>query len=146
MKRLYLLFILLFLTGCGNSYNSQSIENRDYALDISVEKAFDGEYKFKFEVADLTDYKGDSGRSLKKEKYEYTASNLNDVLKLYYKENERQLDIGHINKLQIKGDIFGYRSLFRELSEMPYIPKSVVLKYGDNEEILLRNAIKESLD
>lgn len=146
MKRLYLLFILLLLTGCGKSYNSQSIENRDYALDIFVEKAFDGQYRFKFEVADLTDYKGDSGRSLKKEKHEYTAANLNDVLKQYYKENERQLDIGHINKLQVKGDILLYRGLFKELSEMPYIPKSVVLKYRDNEEILLRNAIKDSLD
>lgn len=134
------LAMMLTLAGCGKKYNSQSIENRDYALNMRVSNSVDG-YVFCFEVADLTDYKGDSGRSMKKEKYVYKSEDLLSVLKMYFIENERQLDIGHIDKLELDGGLALFEDLFEELSDMPYFPKSVDVIYDGGKKTVLRKLI-----
>ncbi len=149
------LLSMLFLTGCKSriSYGKiddrqSSLETMDYAVTLTVRgnldmKVEDYIYTFKFEIADLSDYKGDSEDLLTTDEYECMAGALDVALDDYYTAKEKHVDLGHLKLIRL------YNvdpDLIDELKNMPSITKSVEVKYyyGDNEEkIKLRNLIKK---
>lgn len=118
-KQLFLLVILGALTismcGCKSKSRSESLENRDYAKVMTVTLDQADTFTFGFDVADLTDYKGDSERLLNTEHYEYMAKSLKEATCLYYDENEHQLDLGHIEKITIDDErLAGIKDYYEE--------------------------------
>lgn len=140
--------IAAVLTGCGNKYESASLEDRDYVITMSVSKG-ESDYTFSFEIADLTEYSGDSGKSLKTENYSCVSEGLEKALHMYCDETERQLDVGHISEIVIY-DSGGQQCAYdiaREISSMPTMAKSVPVKLVDGEhsrQLILRELIKEA--
>lgn len=121
-----------------------SLEYRDYVEEMSVEEiavdeitvdgiTVDGmsieKSRFKFSVAELSDYKGDQAMETKT--FSVKANSLKEALDLYYEEQERQLDLGHISCIRcgLKGDELD--RLLYELGMIPGIPKSVEVVIGD---------------
>ena len=157
----------IFLTGCSKpkdtveitkdvntdykalSGEQKSLENRDYVVKLNVSSSDlqEGDYSFTFEIADLEGYKGSSEGSLKTKKYECKADGLEDALAGYYKEKERQLDMGHMEDLTLEEKLTkeNVEELIKEISEMPQIPKSITVAYkknGESKKISLREMIK----
>lgn len=135
-------------TGCGNKYESSSLEDRDYVITMSVSKE-KSDYAFSFEIADLTEYSGDSKKSLKTENYSCESEGLEKALHMYCDETDRQLDVGHISEIIIYDD--GEKQcaydIAREISNMPAMAKSVPVKLVEEEnsrELILRELIKEA--
>lgn len=141
-----MLCLLIGCSGCQNKYETASLENRDYATEIEVTIEKDKPYIFVFTVADLAEYSGDSEGLLKTKEYIYAATDLEDAMRIYYDENNRQLDIGHVNKMIMHNtDKKKMYELAREISDMPMMAKSVEVTLYDEEQtekILLRELIK----
>ena len=126
-----------------------SIENRDYVTTFTIDESAKSkkEYKFTFETADLSGYQGDSGKTLKTNKFECEAKSIEAAIEEYYKENERQLDLGHLSDIVINNRKKKIKSnlLILEMSEMPGIDKSVqvsVVTKKESEKLVLRELIK----
>lgn len=140
--------IAVSLAGCGNKYESASLEDRDYVITMSVSKG-ESDYTFSFEIADLTEYNGASEKSLKTENYSCVSEGLEKALRMYCDETERQLDVGHINEIVIYGSDerqCAY-NIAREISHMPTMAKSVPVKLVDgahSRQLILRELIKEA--
>lgn len=100
-------------------------------------------YYFEFEVADLSDYKGDSGDMLSTSRYESMASDLKTALDNYYAAKEKHLDLGHLKLINLYGDV---SDVVMELKDMPSVTKSVEVEisYKDGiQKINLRKMIKK---
>jgi len=126
-----------------------SLENRDYVITLAISEnaKSNDEYKFSFETADLSEYKGDSGKSLKTNKFKCEAKSIEDAIEEYYKENEKQLDLGHMKDIVIKNQKKKIKSnlLILEMSEMPGINKSVevrIITKKESKKHVLRELIK----
>lgn len=133
--------------GCGNKYESSSLEDRDYVITMSVSRE-ESDYTFSFEIADLTEYSGNSEKSLKTENYSCVSEDLEKALHMYCDETERQLDVGHVSEIVIYDDEqqCAY-DIAREISNMPMMAKSVPVKLVDGEssrQLILRELIKEA--
>lgn len=108
-------------------------------------------YTFEFEIADLEAYQGSSEGNLKIKEYECEADNLKNALEYYNKTASRQLDLGHMKEAEFDDDLNTeqIKVLINEMSEMPSLPKSVSVKYEENnieKNISLRQMIKEIYD
>ena len=130
--------------GCSDNLYNLSLENRDYVVEMSVAKEQEG-YNFYFVIADLTEYAGDTGKSMKKMEYECVAENVSNAIEKYYDENERQLDLGHMNKIILAAgtDRNDCDSFFLELGNMPAVEKSVMVYEESGSSKSLREVIKE---
>lgn len=137
--------MLSMLCGCGKKYDGLSIEERDYAVTISVADAGD-RYDFSVEVADLTEYEISKGGNISKQTFDYRESTLVDVMQQYYEENGRRLDIGHLECIRLSGSTNRYADLIIELGHLPYISKQTYVFTEDGEKIRLRNMIKSVYD
>ena len=149
-----LCLILICLMGCtwqrGETFTplnkeQLSIENRDYVVNITVKE--EKELNFVFEIADLSQYQGSSSGGLSFTEYKCSANNIKEAIAKYYGENERQLDLGHVEKITIDevGDGLMLKALFIEISNMPGVTKStkVIFPGDNNSEIILRELIKK---
>lgn len=131
----------------------ESLENRDYVVSMDV---YEGnicgeEYTFEFEIADLEAYQGTSEGNLKIKEYECEADDLKSALENYSINKNRQLDLGHMERVEFGEELkWGQiKALIEEMSEMPSLPKSVSVKYRENnmeKNISLRQMIKEIYD
>lgn len=126
-----------------------SLENRDYVIKLIIDELNnDGSiYRFNFEMADLTEYKGDSGNLLATLDYACEADSLEAAMDKYFAENERQLDLGHLSEIVINDSQAEVKSnqLIFEMSRLPGIAKSVptrIIAGRQNEELILREVIK----
>lgn len=131
----------------------ESLENRDYvvSMDVSGGSVSGDKYTFEFEIADLEAYQGSSEGNLKIKEYECEADNLKNALEYYNKTASRQLDLGHMKEAEFDDDLNTeqIKVLINEMSEMPSLPKSVSVKYEENnieKNISLRQMIKEIYD
>ena len=118
----------------------ETLEHRDYVQEMQVETAKDG-YQFTFVIADIAGYEGEN--SINQTLYHVQAENLEMAAALYQRENERQLDFGHMK--QIAADMTGQEihPLLLELGHRPGIPKSVpVMMETDGAKYILREMIK----
>lgn len=129
------------LTGCKKKYESASLENRDYVRTMTVGGAEKGSYQFCFEIADLTEYEGDGARTLGTSNYECDAAGIEDAIRIYYEDHKKQLDLGHLKKLEFEDTLEAEQLelLIEELAAMPFVPKSVPV----SESVILRDLIKE---
>ena len=96
-------------------------------------------YYFEFEVADLSDYKGDSGDMLSTRRYESMASDLKTALDNYYAAKEKHLDLGHLKLINLYGDV---SNVVMELKDMPSVTKSVEVEISYNDGIQKTNLRK----
>lgn len=138
------------MTGCGKKYESASLEDRDYAITLTVsDREEETGYTFSFVIADLTEYNGDSKKALNTTEYSCTAESLEVAMYHYYDENDRQLDVGHLSEMIVysgEENICAY-TVAREISAMPMMAKSVPVRLVNREgerEIILRDLIKEA--
>ena len=143
LSSLAALFILSasFLTGCGRQYESMSIENRDYVVDMKISAPGD-DYEFSFSVADLTKYGSEGSNEDNEKEYIYYGDSIRSVIKKYYEDNEKQLDLGHISSLELKGERYEFDELILDLSKEAYISKSVQV-VADGKKENLRDLIKD---
>lgn len=144
-----LLCVTISCTGCQNKYESASLENRDYATKIDIAINDNQAYVFEFTIADLTEYNGASEGLLDTNVYICASTGLENAMQMYYDENNRQLDIGHVKSIKIYSeDKERLYEFAREISEMPMIAKSVSVSLNESQggcrEILLRELIKEA--
>ncbi|MDO5127116.1 MAG: GerAB/ArcD/ProY family transporter [Eubacteriales bacterium] len=145
-KKLVMLVLLLVtsgitLIGCGKKYESASLENRDYVRTMIVGGAEKGHFEFCFEIADLSEYEGDGAKSLGTSDYKCDAAGIEDALQIYYEDKKRQLDLGHLRKMEFEDTLeeAQFELLIRELADMPFVPKSVPV----SDSVVLRDLIKE---
>ncbi|MGN0435280.1 MAG: GerAB/ArcD/ProY family transporter [Wujia sp.] len=140
----------IFITGCLNQYQGLSLENRDYVMTMEV-VAKDEVYCFSFVIADLSEYKGDLGDSMETKEFRCEAEGMMEAIKTYYLDKDRQLDLGHMDKMVVyleDGQPEDYYELIIEMADIPSISKSVTVVFKDEEEteIILRQLIKEIYD
>ena len=105
-----------------------------------METAKDG-YQFTFVIADIAGYEGEN--SIRQTLYHVQADSLEMAAELYRRENERQLDFGHMK--QITADMTGQEihPLLLELGHRPGISKSIpVMMEADGAKYILREMIK----
>lgn len=147
---LFLLGAVCILAGCGNKYESSSLEDRDYVISMTIlEREEEAGYAYSFVIADLTEYNGDSKNALNTTEYSCTAESLETAMHQYYDENDRQLDIGHVSELTVysgEENTCAY-AVAREISSMPMMAKSVPVRLVNREgerKIILRELIKEA--
>lgn len=157
------LLCVSFLTGCGSrvSYGriddrQSSLETMDYAVTLTVRGSVETEndikkvtlkedvdkYFFRFEIADLSDYKGDSEDLLLTKEYECTARSLKEALDNYYMAKDKHIDLGHLKLIRLYD---AGSDLVDELKDMPSVTKSVEVELYEKEESKknkLRNLIK----
>lgn len=138
-----------------------SLENRDYVINLEIDEIGNTEdlnsdddvagmqkkYKITFSVADLTEYSGDMGKLQKTAEYSFYSDNMDEALNLYYEENERQLDMGHMSNIYINDscDEIQSNELVYEMSQLPSVAKSVpitITSGEDTKELILRELIK----
>lgn len=118
----------------------ETLEHRDYVQEMQVETAKDG-YQFTFVIADIAGYEGEN--SINQTLYHVQAENLEMAAALYRRENERQLDFGHMK--QIAADMTGQEihPLLLELGHRSGISKSIpVMMETDGAKYILREMIK----
>ena len=127
-----------------------SLENRDYVvkLKVSDSDSWGKTYELEFEIADLSEYKGQSKGSLKTKEYSWEGDGIRQAEEEYFDSKERELDLGHISQVEIDDDIKGKElvAIVKELKSNPSVPKSVKVKLtleGREEELLLRDLIKK---
>ncbi len=121
-----------------------SLESMDYAVSLSVRNdSSEDKYIFKFEVADLSDYKGDSKDMLSTSEYECKAFGLEEAMNDYFTAREKHIDLGHLKLISLYGDV---ASVVEELKDMPSVTKSVdveVYRKDGVQKLILRNLIKK---
>ena len=149
-----------FLYGCNKRVDfnrlddrQSSLESMDYAVRLSVremkEKSLEDRFLFDFEIADLSDYKGDSEELLSTDDYECMASTLDAALDSYYEAKENHVDLGHLKMIRFYSEDDRMKDIVYELKNMPSVTKSVdveVFYKNGKEKITLRNLIKRMYD
>ncbi|MBO6114361.1 MAG: GerAB/ArcD/ProY family transporter [Lachnospiraceae bacterium] len=149
-----------FLYGCNKRVDfnrlddrQSSLESMDYAVRLSVremkEKSLEDRFLFDFEIADLSDYKGDSEELLSTDDYECMASTLDAALDSYYEAKENHVDLGHLKMIRFYSEDDRMKDIVFELKNMPSVTKSVdveVFYKNGKEKITLRNLIKRMYD
>ena len=128
------------LCGCEKSvmYDSldekpASLETMDYAVTLTI--TCGDMYVFDFEIADLTDYKGDSEKVLTTENFVCETETLQGAMDIYFKNNNRHINLGHLKQIRIdaNADVEGFKAMVLELKSIPYITNTVDVEY-DYEE------------
>ncbi|MBE5944447.1 MAG: hypothetical protein E7258_05965 [Lachnospiraceae bacterium] len=127
-----------------------SLENRDYVIrmEIGPEDGLE-KYNFKFEIVDLSEYKGGTKGNIKTKDYECKSENVKEACQDYFKDKERQLDLGHIEEIKFNEDLSDnvMKDIVVELANNPSVAKSVTIQYQEKnqeERILLREMIKDT--
>jgi hypothetical protein len=97
-------FCCMFVDG-----NTESIENVDYAVAISIlseggeeDDATDKVVKIRLYVANLMEYRGSSEQMLETDCYVYEVEEISDVTELYKEETGRTLSLEHIKKITVE--------------------------------------------
>lgn len=129
-----------FLSGCKGNYESMSIENRDYVVDMKITPEEDL-FRFEFSVANLTKYSAEGGIDTAIDDYVYYSESVEGLTKMYFEDNEKQLDLGHISTIYFDGEMTDFDLLIMEISDATYISKSIEAKTRDGKENL-RDLIK----
>ncbi|MCM1399292.1 MAG: spore germination protein [Clostridium sp.] len=123
-----------------------SLEGRSYVIRLGISTDTDASgpiYGFAFETADLSEYSGDSGGSLKTNSYSCKAASVDEAIELFFSENGTIPDMGHMETLLFDGDCQAYTELLEELSTMPNISKAISVTDSHGNEYTLRNLIKQ---
>lgn len=132
VKFAFVFFVCFFCTGCVKKKERASLEAKDYAVNMEIDAG-----EITFDVADLTDYAGDNGASLKTKHYSFEAESLEAAQTAYYEEQERAIDLGHLEKIKITdSNIQRSEDYFYELSKMPEVPKSVEVSINGKKDTL----------
>ncbi|MBQ9277828.1 MAG: GerAB/ArcD/ProY family transporter [Lachnospiraceae bacterium] len=130
--------------------NDSDNEGRKYKDKIvGGEKRVRGEFLFDFEIADLSDYKGDSEELLSTDDYECMAVSLDDALDMYFEARKNHVDLGHLKMIRLYDQDGEIKNIIFELKNMPSITKSVDVEFfykDEKEKIKLRNLIKRLYD
>ena len=130
VKYMIIFLAAVILTGCGGT----SIEDKDYVREVYVTPEEEG-YNFNFLIVDLAEYTGDVGASIKTREYSVRAHDFEEALAAYENSEERELDVGHINKLYFpSGDM---QELVRELADMPSVSMGVTVQINNKSTTLL---------
>lgn len=115
---------------------------------VSIDKNTGQKFLFDFEIADLSDYKGDSEDLLSTDDYECMAKTLDEALDMYYEAKDNHVDLGHLKMIRLYSEDKESRHIDEivfELKDMPSVTKSVDVEVFYNEgkeKIKLRNLIK----
>ena len=126
--------------GCEDNSDHEKEEAGEDTGEVGSERDTEEvNYYFEFEVADLSDYKGDSGDMLSTRRYESMASDLKTALDNYYAAKEKHLDLGHLKLINLYGDV---SNVVMELKDMPSVTKSVEVEISYNDGIQKTNLRK----
>ncbi|MDE6026370.1 MAG: GerAB/ArcD/ProY family transporter [Lachnospiraceae bacterium] len=126
-----------------------SLEGRSYIIRLAIStdhEASEQSYGFAFESADLSDYSGDSGGSLKTNTYSCGAGSINEAIEMFYNENGTTPDMGHMENLLFDGSWQDYTPLLEEFSTMPNVSKAISVIDSSDKEYTLRELIKNMYD
>ncbi len=126
-----------------------SIEGRAYVTELKIEggntlelatltdAGYEKSYIFTFKIADLSEYKGDTGAKLKTEEHSYEGINLEDAVNAYNEKNKMMPDMGHMKKIVLLGGWQNYMDILLETSDMPNVSKSTKVEAEGNEYTLM---------
>ncbi|MCM1287530.1 MAG: spore germination protein [Clostridium sp.] len=126
-----------------------SIEGRAYVTELKIEggntlalatltdAGYEKSYIFTFQIADLSDYKGDAGAKLKTEEHSYEGINLEDAVNTFQEKNKMTPDMGHMKKIVLSGGWQSYEDILLETSDMPNVSKSTKVESGGEEYTLM---------
>lgn len=132
-----------------------SIEGRAYVTELEIEggntlelatltdAGYEKSYIFTFKIADLSEYKGDTGAKLKTEEYAYEGISLEDAVNAFHEKNKRIPDMGHMKKIVLSGDWQNYADILLETSSMPNVSKSTRVEITGEGEYTLTELIRE---
>ncbi|MBQ9199800.1 MAG: GerAB/ArcD/ProY family transporter [Lachnospiraceae bacterium] len=149
-----IILCMICLTGCESRIRYErlddrqsSLERMDYAVKLTVEEknVKDG-YIYKFDIADLSDYKGDSEKLLETNTYECIAESIKKALDNYSLAYDNHVDLGHLKLIELKLEGEALKKTVFELKDMPSVTKSVEVNLYDKtgkQKITLRNLIKK---
>lgn len=119
----------------------ESLEHRDYVTTMQVDTDTSDRYVFTFLIADLSGYEGES--SLKESEYVVCADSLKSAMAVYQEQENRQLDLGHIEQIVTEETNDAWHRLLLEFGRQPGVSKSVSVVVGTQEEkYILREMIK----
>ncbi len=119
----------------------ESLEHRDYVKRMQVGMTSSDQYVFTFTIADLSDYKGESG--MMEKEYVLRADSLEAAIADYREREERQLDLGHVQQIVTEQTDEAWHNLLLEFGKLPGISKSVdVVVAEKGEKYILREMIK----
>lgn len=123
----------------------KSLEQRDYVRTMEINTNSKGQYTFSFSVADLTDYQG--GENMEEKKYVVRADCLKNAIAAYYDREQRQLDLGHLQQIEILNMNERWRELLVEMGNYPGISKAItVVSSEQGNKYILRDMIKASYE
>lgn len=143
------------LSAEAKASKAPSIEGRAYVTELKIEggntlelatltdAGYEKSYIFTFKIADLSEYKGDTGAKLKTEEYSYEGINLEDAVNAFNEKNKMIPDMGHMKKIVLSGDWQGYMDILLETSDMPNVSKSTKVETTGEEEYTLTELIRE---
>ncbi|MDE5872567.1 MAG: spore germination protein, partial [Lachnospiraceae bacterium] len=132
-----------------------SIEGRAYVTELKIEggntlelatltdAGYEKTYIFTFKVADLSEYKGDTGANLKTKEHSYEGINLEDAVNAFNEKNKMIPDMGHMKKIVLSGGWQSYTDILLETSDMPNVSKSTKVEVEGEGEYTLMDLISE---
>ncbi len=131
-----------------------SIEGRAYVTELKIEggntlelatltdAGYEKSYIFTFKIADLSEYKGDTGAKLKTEEHSYEGINLEDAVSVFNEKNKMMPDMGHMKKIVLSGGWQNYMDILLETADMPNVSKSTKVE-AEGKEYTLMELISE---
>lgn len=128
---------------------TSSLEGRSYVIRLAISadtEASEPSYGFAFETADLSEYSGDAGGSLKTNTYSCKAASVDEAIELFSSENGTTPDMGHMETLLFDGDWQDYTALLKEISTIPNISKAISVTDSLGSDYTLRELIKTMYD
>lgn len=143
------------LSAEAKASKAPSIEGRAYVTELKIEggntlelatltdAGYEKSYIFTFKIADLSEYKGDTGAKLKTEEYSFEGISLEDAVNAFNKKNKMMPDMGHMKKIVLSGSWQSYRDILLETSDMPNVSKSTMVETTGEEEYTLTELIRE---
>ena len=143
------------LSAEAKASKAPSIEGRAYVTELKIEggntlelatltdAGYEKSYIFTFKIADLSEYKGDTGAKLKTEEYSFEGISLEDAVNAFNKKNKMMPDMGHMKKIVLSGSWQSYRDILLETSEMPNVSKSTKVETTGEGEYTLTELIRE---
>lgn len=119
----------------------ETLEHRDYVKTIEIVGREDNVYEFCFVIADINGYEGEN--SIKEKEYAISAESIQEAGRIYQIETERQLDFGHIKKVETYVTGEKLHPFLFEVGRSTGISKSIpVVDEKENKKYILRNMIK----
>lgn len=143
------------LSAEAKASKTPSIEGRAYVTELKIEggntlelatltdAGYEKSYIFTFKIADLSEYKGDTGAKLKTEEHSFEGISLEDAVNAFNEKNKMMPDMGHMKKIVLSGDWKSYMDILLEASEMPNVSKSTKVEAAGEEENTLMELISE---